>query len=89
MNDDTKYWVALHRIPGIGRVRFNLMRAHFESAEEAWAASRGDLSASGLDSKTVDAILEGRLAVSPEQEAEQLEKLGVQVVTVPGVAKFL
>ena len=82
MNDDTKYWVALHRIPGIGRVRFNLLRTHFESAEEAWAASRGDLAASGLDSKTVDAIAEGRPGVSPEREMERLQKLGVQVLTV-------
>ncbi len=76
MNDDTKYWVALQRIPGIGRVRFNLLRAHFESAEEAWTASRVDLSASSLDSKSVDAIVEGRPGVSPEQETERLEKLG-------------
>jgi DNA processing protein len=58
------------------------MSAHFGSAKEAWAASSGDLSASGLDPKTVDAIVEGRPAVSPDRELERLEKLGVQVLMI-------
>src|SRR4030042_1034790 len=44
---DTQYWVALNRIPGVGRVRYQLLEKHFGRMENAWratpAASERDL----------------------------------------------
>ena len=50
-NDDTdlKYWVALGRIPRIGRARFSLLEKHFGRLENAWTASAAELRAAGLD----------------------------------------
>ena len=81
MHDDTKYWVALHRIPGIGRVRFALLERHFGRLEEAWRASPEDLRAAGLDARRVNAVVESRPRISPDGEMEALQKLHVQALT--------
>lgn len=76
-----KYWLAFHRVPGIGRVRFSLLERHFASLGHAWEASRLELLASGLDERTVSQIINFRQQISPEAELELLERHGIQALT--------
>ena len=79
---DTPYWIAFHRIHGMGRVRFNALLAGFESMEEAWSASPGALRRAGLDSKVVNAVVEERPSIEPQAEADRLEQAGVRALTL-------
>src|SRR3989304_3431717 len=49
--EELKYWVALNRIAGLGRVRYSLLQKHFPGMEEAWRAGVSELKAAGLDAK--------------------------------------
>ena len=76
------YWVAFNRVPGVGPVKTQRLRDHFGSLALAWAASRGDLAAAGLDAKAVEAIAGVRASISPAHEAELLERQGVRALTL-------
>jgi DNA processing protein len=82
MNDGTKCWVTLHRIPGIGRVRVQSAESALRVGRRGWTTTRADLSASGLDSKTVDAIVEGRPRCVPGAGGGAAPEAGVQVLTI-------
>ena len=79
---DAPYWVAFHRIHGMGRVRFNALLAGFASMEEAWSAPAGALRRAGLDSKVVSAVVEARPSIDPRAEADRLEQVGVRALTL-------
>ena len=79
---DAPYWIAFHRIHGMGRVRFNALLAGFDSMEEAWSASPGALRRAGLDSKVVSAVVEARPSIDPRAEADRLERAGVRALTL-------
>ena len=53
--DELKYWTAFHRIPGIGRVRYQALLGRFGSLADAWLAGPTDLRSAGLDDRMVDA----------------------------------
>lgn len=78
---DTKYWVALARIPRLGARRFQALEAFFPTMEEAWRASRADLRRAGLEERLCSAILAARPAIDPDAEMERLERHGVHVLT--------
>ena len=80
MTDDTKYAVAFHRIPGIGRARIKLMRERFGSLGAAWGVSASGLRDAGLDGKTVGHIVEARPGISPDEEVANLERAGITVI---------
>ncbi len=82
MADDIKYWIALHRVPGFGRVRFGLLQRHFGQMERAWRASPAELRAAGLDPKPLNALVAARPAISPDEEMERLERARVLALTV-------
>ena len=79
--DELKYWVALNRIAGIGRVRYQALYSAFGSLEEAWTAGSGDLQAAGVDARSARLITEERSKIDPDDELAQLEKHGVQALT--------
>ena len=81
MMSDSKYWLAFNRIQNLGMVRFRLLEKRFGSLEEAWHAGQGQLREAGLDGRTISSILSGRPSISPDEEAEKLERVGVQAVT--------
>lgn len=78
---DLKYWVALGRVPRIGRARFLLLEKHFGKLENAWTATAGELRAAGLDQQAITAILSNRDQISPDEEMERLVKHRVRVLT--------
>jgi DNA processing protein len=75
------YWIALNRIRGLGRVRFQQLEDHFSTLANAWTASAGELRAAGLDDGAVRAIVEGRPSIEPDSEAERLRSAGVTALT--------
>ena len=81
MNEDTPYWVAFNRVATIGRARYERLERAFGSLAEAWRASGGDLRESGLDERSVRAVVSARPGISPEREMAALERLGVQALT--------
>lgn len=79
--EELAYWVSFHRVPGMGRVRFAAVEAHFGTLSVAWNAPEADLRAAGLDERTVQSIIKTRHSTSPEGEMERLERYKVQAVT--------
>lgn len=78
--DELKYWVGFSSIPGIGRVRTSQLQEHFGSLEYAWKASAAELKRAGLDSKSVDTIINLRDRFSLDSEMERLERYHITVL---------
>ncbi len=79
--DQLQYWVALARVPQIGRARIALLEAHFGQLEDAWKASAAALQDAGLSGSTLSALLAARDKLSPAAEMEQLDRKGVLALT--------
>jgi DNA processing protein len=78
--DDLKYWVALARIPRVGRARITLLERHFGRLAEAWEADAAELRAAGLDRGTITTIVAERSRISPDLEMERLARASVQAL---------
>ena len=81
-SNEVGYWVAFNRIPTIGRARFAILEGYFGSLERAWQASAADLTAAGLDQRSVRAVVSRRPSISPEAEMERVDRLGIDVLTI-------
>jgi DNA processing protein len=77
---ELKYWVAFHRISGLGPVRTGKLEARFGGLEAAWTASRSDLASAGLDAAVTREIVEQRTQIDPDSEMEKLSKAGVTAI---------
>jgi DNA processing protein len=78
---EVKYWIGFNLIQGIGSVKFSLLLNHFGDLERAWEASASELAATGLDRRSVEAILAKRSQVSPEEELNRLDQYRIKVIT--------
>lgn len=85
--NDLAYRVALHRIPRLDPVRFQLLKTVFGSLEGAWRADHGALCAAGLDATTAQVVVRERAAIDPLAELERLARAGVQAL-VPGDGRY-
>jgi DNA processing protein len=81
LTNETAYWVAFNRIPGLGAVRYQALLDHFGTMEKAWGASRSELHAAGLSDFIVRTIVNERTAIDPEHEMARLEDLSVRALT--------
>ena len=79
--NELQYWVAFGRVPQIGRARFLLLEAHFPSIEAAWKAGPASLQQAGLKGAALSALLAARDGITPEEELEKLDRLGVRSLT--------
>ena len=88
---DTKFWVALCRVPQLGTVRFRRLEKHFGALENAWRASFNELKAAGLEDRPAREIVAARNNSSPDDEMAALERIDVTAVTwnVPGYPSLL
>ncbi len=78
---ELQYWIALGRVPQIGRARFSLLAEHFSSMAEAWQARPAQLQAAGITGSALSALLATRDTISPEEELEKLDRAGVRALT--------
>jgi DNA processing protein len=88
---DLPYWLALHRIRGIGPARFRLLVQAYGSAERVWHGDAAGWQAAGLDARTVAAFASQRRRIAPEAELERLGRLRVGALryTDPGYPRLL
>ena len=78
--DDLKYWVAFHRIGGLGPKRFCRMEKHFGSLRDAWHANRGELRDAGIGSSLINDIDSTRNRIDPDSELDRLLRSGVKPI---------
>jgi DNA processing protein len=79
--DHKGYWIAFNKVPGIGPARLAALLERCGSLEAAWKAPIQDLRAANLDRRSLESLLLARRQVDPEQEWQQAQQAGVQVLT--------
>ncbi|MGD2161748.1 MAG: DNA-processing protein DprA [Anaerolineales bacterium] len=84
MGDMLRYWVGFNLVQGIGPVRIKALREAFGDLEKAWHASAADLKETGLDSRSIEALIGVRNRVDLEAELNRLEQQGFSAVCVEG-----
>ncbi|MGB0756981.1 MAG: DNA-processing protein DprA [Patescibacteria group bacterium] len=82
MNSELSYWLAFTKIPNIGPVRFQKIRKHFNSLEEAWHAPHGDFITAGIPSNIAQEITLRRSEVNPDSLIAELVQNKVLAVTL-------
>jgi DNA processing protein len=80
-DNELKYWVSFSKMPGIGRVKIAQLLEYFTSLEHAWQASASALKKSGVDTKTVENIVDLRTRISPDEEIDALRHYKVKALT--------
>lgn len=80
-DNELKYWVGFSKMPGIGRVKISQLLEYFATLENAWKASVGDLKKSGLDSKTVENIINLRTRIAIDEEMDGLKQYKIKTLT--------
>ena len=80
-SNDTKFWVALSRIPQLGTVKFRRLESYFGKLENAWKADFKELKAAGIEDRPAQEIIAARNNTSPDDEMAALERAGVTAVT--------
>ena len=80
-SNDTKFWVALSRVPQLGTVRFRRLESHFGKLENAWNAGFNELKAAGLENRPAQEVVAAKNNSSPDDEMAALERAGVTAVT--------
>lgn len=79
--NEIAYWIGFSKVPGIGRVRFAQLEDHFGELESKWKASKAELKRAGLDSRTIEAVINTRSRTSLDAELDRLYKHQVQILT--------
>lgn len=74
------WFLVFVRIRGVGPVRIRKLIAHFGSLEAAWRAEPFDLMRSGLDEKSVGAIVAAQRALDPQQEEAAVAAAGLRAL---------
>jgi DNA processing protein len=78
--NDLPFWVALHRVRRLGRVRFGIFEAAFPSMEAAWAAGRDELIAGGLDARTATEVVKACAETDHDTEMAGLAAAGIRAI---------
>ncbi|MFZ5845586.1 MAG: DNA-processing protein DprA, partial [Patescibacteria group bacterium] len=91
MDEEKKYWVAFSVFPGIGPVRFKLLRDYFGSAQKIWEAPLWELKKIKLGEKLIDEFDRFRKTFDLAAYLRELEKLHVSVLTLtdPNYSRLL
>lgn len=79
---DTIYLHGLNLFPGFGPKRLGLLLNHFESFEAAYTASATELVAAGIPETHVQAFIELRSNTDLQVEAEKLENLNIELLSI-------
>lgn len=77
---ELKYWVAMHRVYGIGPARFRQLLRHFGSIDIAWSAPFSALVAAGIGQENARSLEELRSKSDPDHEIETLDRLGISAL---------
>lgn len=79
--NETAYWVALRRIPGLGPLRFRRLIEHYGSAQSAWKAEAKELhSIPGFGSRLIQTFVHHRTQIDVAREWDVTKKKGITVL---------
>ena len=81
MPDQTPYWIALSRVPGIGPARMRRLLDYFGDPSTAWDSMLGDLMSAGLEPKVAEALVSTRRTIDPDRELDKLNASDAHVLT--------
>ena len=80
--DEKAWWLALHLVPGVGRVTFKKLVGYFGHPREVMQATAGQLMrVSGIGPKLAQAITGFQTARAVERELRAAKSAGCQIVT--------
>ncbi|MBI3328249.1 MAG: DNA-protecting protein DprA [Nitrospinae bacterium] len=80
--DDKACWIALHLVPGVGRITFKKLVDYFGHPREVLRATLGQLTrVSGIGPKIAQEIVRFQTATEVEHELRAVERYGCHVVT--------
>jgi DNA processing protein len=80
--DERAWWLALHLVPGVGRITFKRLVGYFGHPRDVMQATAGQLMrVSGIGPKIAQAITGFHSAKAVERELRASESAGCQIVT--------
>jgi DNA processing protein len=79
--DEKLYWIGFNLVKGIGARRMQALLNFFGNARNAWSATPEALRSAGLSPRIVETMLQVRADVSLERIWENIQNLGIQVLT--------
>jgi len=83
MKEDTRYWIALNMIPGVGRERFKRLIEEFGSPKGVLDAPYREIAkVPGIGFITAQAIARGRERIDIDQELDLVQRHKVKIITL-------
>jgi DNA processing protein len=79
--DSILYYLGFNRVPGIGTARLDRIITHCGSLESAWHASVGELMAAGLDSRSIESLVQTRRTLDLEAEYERVVGADIRLIS--------
>ncbi len=79
MDPEKPYWVAFNHVNGIGAVRIRFLLNQFGTLSEAWKGTPTEFRHCCIPEKTVNAILDFRAKIDPEQLTERILKRNISI----------
>ena len=80
--DEKTWWLALHLVPGVGRITFKKLVTYFGHPRDVMQATAGQLTrVSGIGPKIAQAITGFQAAKLVEREMRAAKAAGCQIIT--------
>lgn len=79
--EDLRYWVGFNEVRGIGPLRLRALIDHFGDVARAWHAPAEALSHIGLDSRSLNNLLEARSSLDLDEKLAQISAAGAEAIT--------
>lgn len=79
--DSTRYYLGFNLVNGIGPARLDRLVEYCGSLEAAWRATPGDMLASGLDARSMQALSAGQRTIDLDAELERVARTGIKLLT--------
>ncbi len=88
---DLKYWLGFNLVKGIGPSRLAILLERFGSIQTAWRAPIIELSALGIDQRSIRSLEETRSEVNLDDELAKVNRAGIKLLTweSPGYPRYL
>lgn len=78
---DSRYWIGFNLVKGIGPARVRRLLDFFGGLREAWEATPDELSAAGLDARSLESLLTARGHINLDRILQRVDQLGLAVLT--------
>jgi DNA processing protein len=80
--DEKAWWLALHLVPGVGRITFKKLVGYFGHPRDVMAATAGQLMrVAGIGPKLAHAITGFQATTEVERELRAVQAMGCQIIT--------